>query len=141
MNKQKGFTLIELMVVIAIIGILAAIVYPSYQDSVQKSRRADAKGALGSFATAMERHFSETGKYTGVGEDTGVPTIFSTKSPVDGTETYYNLTVQATDNSFTLTATPTGAQANDKCGTLTLTNTGVRGDGISTPSQAASGCW
>ncbi|MFI3186333.1 MAG: prepilin-type N-terminal cleavage/methylation domain-containing protein, partial [Methylococcaceae bacterium] len=57
-QSQAGFTLIELMVTVAIVGILAAIAYPSYQDSVRKSRRADASGALLGLANAMERHFT-----------------------------------------------------------------------------------
>ena len=63
MLNTKGFTLVELMIAVAIVGILASIAYPSYQDSVRKSRRADAKGALLGFANAMERHFTENNSY------------------------------------------------------------------------------
>jgi type IV pilus assembly protein PilE len=140
--QQNGFTLIELMVTVAIVGILAGIAYPGYQDSVMKSRRADAKGALLGLANAMERHFTETNSYLGAGTtdaNTGSPTIFSTISPVDGGTAYYNLTINAaTASSYTLNATPTGAQANDKCGTLSLTQTGARG--IST-ALAVTDCW
>ena len=59
MLNTKGFTLIELMIAVAIVGILAGIAYPSYQDSVRKSRRADAQGALLGFANAMERYFTQ----------------------------------------------------------------------------------
>jgi len=142
MTKQQAFTLIELMVTVAIVGILAGIAYPSYQDSVMKSRRADAKGALLGFANAMERHFTETNSYLGAGTtngNTGIPTVFSATSPVDGGTAYYNLTINAaTAASYTLNAAPTGAQANDKCGTLSLTQTGVRG--ISTAIPVAD-CW
>jgi len=142
MTKQQAFTLIELMVAVAIVGILAGIAYPSYQDSVMKSRRADAKGALLGFANAMERHFTETNSYLGAGTtngNTGIPTVFSATSPVDGGTAYYNLTINAaTAASYTLNAAPTGAQANDKCGTLSLTQTGVRG--ISTAIPVAD-CW
>jgi type IV pilus assembly protein PilE len=159
MNRKKttGFTLIELMVVIAIIGILASIAYPSYTDKIQKSRRADAKGVLMQFAGAMERRFTMANSYCdaaaaagtvvancgdGATKDTGAPTIFATKSPVDGTETYYNLTISAVSpTSFTLSATPTGKQANDKCGTLTLTNTGVRGITSQASGYAVADCW
>ncbi|MCP4091353.1 MAG: prepilin-type N-terminal cleavage/methylation domain-containing protein, partial [Gammaproteobacteria bacterium] len=55
-GKSRGFTLIELMIVVAIVGILAAIAYPSYQEQVRKSRRADANGALLGLANAMQRH-------------------------------------------------------------------------------------
>jgi type IV pilus assembly protein PilE len=140
--QQNGFTLIELMVTVAIVGILAGIAYPSYQDSVMKSRRADAKGALLGLANAMERHFTARNTYLGAGTidgDTGSPTIFSATSPVDGGTPYYNLTINAaTASAYTLHAVPTGAQANDKCGTLSLTQTGVRG--IST-ALAVADCW
>jgi len=142
MNKQHAFTLIELMVTVAVVGILAGIAYPSYQDSVRISRRADAKGALLGLANAMERHFTETNSYLGAGTtggNTGSPTIFSATSPVDGGTPYYNLTINAaTAGSYTLNAAPTGAQANDQCGTLSLTQTGVRG--IST-ALAVTDCW
>ncbi len=142
MTKQQAFTLIELMVTVAIVGILAGIAYPSYQDSVMKSRRADAKGALLGFANAMERHFTETNSYLGAGTtngNTGIPTVFSATSPVDGGTAYYNLTINAaTAVSYTLNAAPTGAQTNDKCGTLSLTQTGVRG--IST-ALSVTDCW
>ena len=136
LKPQKAFSLIELMIVVAIVGILAGIAYPSYQDSVSKSRRADAKGALLGFANAMERHFTENNSYCGAGTDnsgtcltaTGAPTVFSTTSPVDGGTPSYNLTINAANaNSYTLFAAPTGAQANDQCGTLTLTQTGQKG--------------
>ncbi|TAK62524.1 type IV pilin protein [Methylobacter sp.] len=142
MNKQQAFTLIELMVTVAIVGIFASIAYPSYQDSVMKSRRADAKGALLGFANAMERHFTETNSYLGAGTtdgNTGSPTIFSVTSPVDGGTPYYNLTINAvTASSYTLNAAPTGAQSNDKCGTLSLTQTGARGISTALP---VTDCW
>ncbi|MFK5950061.1 MAG: type IV pilin protein, partial [Methylococcales bacterium] len=138
LKSQKAFTLIELMVVVAIIGILAGIAYPAYQDSVRKSRRADAKGALLGFANAMERHFTETNSYCGAGTTTvgaclaatGAPTIYSTKSPIDGTTAYYNLTLTPsatttvttiTQTTYNLRATPIGPQAGD--GILEINNT------------------
>ena len=62
-HTQPGFTLIELMITVAIVGILASIAYPSYQDSVMKSRRADVKGVLLGLTNAMERRFTETNSY------------------------------------------------------------------------------
>ena len=124
MIKKKGFTLIELLIVIAIVGILAAIAYPSYQDSVKKSRRADAQAALQGLAQAMERHYTTQGTYTGAA-NAGVPTIFSTKSPIDGTAVYYNLLIpSATTTTYIIGAEPTGAQADD--GVLLLKSTGAR---------------
>jgi type IV pilus assembly protein PilE len=134
-QTQSGFTLIELMIVVAIVGILASIAVPSYQESVRKSRRADAKGALMGLANAMERHFTETNSYCDAGgagggdscgegaSDFGTPSVYA---PGSETEAYYNFTINddITPSSYTLSATPDGAQIGDKCGTLTLTNTG-----------------
>lgn len=130
-KKENGFTLIELMIVVAIIGILAGIAYPSYQDSVRKSRRSDATGALLGLANAMERHFTETNSYLGAAgtsgtpADTGAPRIYSTQSPIDGGTKYYDLTINAaTASTYTLQATPIGGQASD--GILQVTQTGQR---------------
>ncbi len=150
MNKQQAFTLIELMVTVAIVGILASIALPSYQEQVNKSRRADAEGALLGFANAMERRFTEANSYCDAGgvdganscgasgtNDTGSPSLYPAQSPASGSA-LYNLTISAvTANTYTLSATPTGAQANDKCGILTLTNTGVKGVSSATVAE----CW
>lgn len=119
-RQQNGFTLMELMITVAIVGILAAIALPSYQDSVRKSRRADVKGVMLGLANALERRFTETNSYAGVAGIAG---------------TYYTVTVTIPNAiSYTLTATPAGDQASDTCGTLTLTQTGAK-----TPTTA--GCW
>lgn len=147
MKKSTGFTLIELMITVAIIGILASIAYPSYQDSVRKSRRADAKGVLLGLTNAMERRFTEKNSYcdaalatggtavTGCGtatEDTGTPSIYTIPTE---TASFYTVRISAaTASSYTLSAVPAGAQTNDTCGTLTITQTGAK-----TPTTA--GCW
>ena len=149
-QTQLGFTLIELMITVAIVGILASIAYPSYQDSVMKSRRADAKGALLGFANALERHFTETNSYcnaatTTVGtctNATGSPTIYSTTSPIDGGTPYYNLTIYtATDSIYTLYAAPTGAQSGDKCGTLTLNHKNEKDVIGAATGVTKANCW
>ena len=124
MLTTKGFTLIELMIAVAIVGILAGIAYPSYQDSVRESRRADAKGALLGFANSMERYFTENNTYVG--------------APANAGTAYYTLSINVAANarSYTLNAAPTGA---DRCGTLTLTNTGVRG--ITATGVTVADCW
>lgn len=127
MQKQKGFTLIEVIIVVAIVGILAAIALPSYQNSVTKGRRVDAMAALQGLAQAMERHYMTTGAYTGAafgGGNNGAPTIFSTKSPIDGSQTFYDLTIATAATTYTLTADPTNGQEGD--GNITLTQTGAR---------------
>lgn len=126
--SQRGFTLIELMIVVAIVGILAAVAYPSYQEQVKSSRRSDATGALTNFANAMERYATVNSTYLGAaagGADTGAPTVFATEAPLDGSTKYYDLTINAaTATTFTLRATPKGAQAGD--GYMELLSTGQR---------------
>lgn len=136
---QSGFTLVELMIAAAIVGILAAIAIPSYQESVRKARRADVMAALLGFANRMERLYTETNSYCGAldgaacdGVDTSAPvaTVFHSRTPssaLDGDQ-YYNLTLSAdaATDTYTLIATPDNNQADDRCGVLSLTNTGVR---------------
>ena len=139
MNNTKGFTLVELMIVIAIIGILASIAYPSYQNYVMKSRRSDAQTGLSQLAQALERFYGVRYTYIGTGDSgggtTGAPIsgVFShTSTPFEGSNTHYNLTLTASATSYTVTATPAGNQASDSCGTLTLAKTGAK-----TPTD----CW
>ncbi len=119
-QASKGFTLIELMIVVVIVGILASIALPAYQDSVRKSKRATAQGDLMSFANAMERYFTTNGVYTGA----TAATIYAATSPSDGGTANYNLSVVAGDTTFTLTATAVSSQIED--GNMQLTSTGVR---------------
>lgn len=121
-RRQHGFTLIELMVVVAVIGIIAAIAYPSFQDSVRKTRRADAKAVLAELAQFMERTYTENNSFKPGGNNPPLP---YTESPIDGSAKYYDLSISAsTTSSFTLQATPKGPQAGN--GVLTLSSTGAR---------------
>ncbi len=145
MNKQTGFTLIELMIVVGVIAILATIAYPAYQEQVRKTRRADCAGALVGLANAMERHFTTNSTYQQAAADnadTGAPAIYATQCPVDGGTATYNLTIQsASASTFTVAAAPTGAQTGDKCGTLTLTNTGLKGMTGAQSGLTVQDCW
>ena len=144
-GSSNGFSLIELMIAVAVIAILTAIAYPSYQESIQKSRRADAKAALVQLAQYMERFYTLYGCYNWdptnacLNTTVLVPLPF-TQSPTDSAAKYYNLSLNPNppgQNAFTLQAVPiaTTDQANDKCGTLSLTNTGVKSSSIGT------NCW
>lgn len=133
---QYGFTLIELMIVVAIIGILAAIAYPSYQSYVEKTRRTDAQGALMSFANAMERYYTQNNTY--IGADGGssaisntltapASTVFAGQSPMDGSP-FYNLRIyNLTANSYELRAVPIAGTAQANNGFIQLLSTGQRG--------------
>ncbi|MGE5470743.1 MAG: type IV pilin protein [Bacteroidota bacterium] len=130
-SSQKGFTLVELMIVVAIIGILSAIAYPNYMEYVRSSARADAKAALMENAQYLERYQTTSNKYDVAA---GVISSVSPKG-ASGSAVRYNITLAVPGaTTYTLTATPTGAQAVDRCGTLTLTANGTR-------SPTTSGCW
>ena len=147
MKKSKGFTLLELMIVVAIIGIIAALGYPSYQEQVAKTRRADCGGALVGLANAMERFYSVNSTYLGAGvsaANTGAPaaTLYSSTCPVDGGTPSYNLSISAaTASTYTLQAVPTGPQTGDRCGTLTLSNTGVKNVSGAESGVTWEACW
>lgn len=147
-TRAAGFTLMELMIALAILGILAAIAYPGYQSQVQSSRRTDAQASLVAFANAMERHYTNNGGYTGAaGTDgtpanTGAPRIFATESPLDGGTKFYNLRINAaTGTTYTLHAIPKGGQVDDMCGTLTLNQAGAKGITGADSGVTASDCW
>ena len=133
---SRGFTLLELMIACAIVAILASIAYPSYMNSVQKSRRAEATAALLGVASQMERFSTEKGSYATATLGAAPPAIFP-----DHTEnTYYNLSLaNLTATTYTVQAVPTGAQVGDPCGTMTYTESGVKD--VSGGTWAKSQCW
>jgi type IV pilus assembly protein PilE len=122
MRKENGFTLIELMIVVAIIGILAAIAYPSYQDQVMKSRRSDAQSLVLDVAARQERFYFDNGSYADK-----LSALSYSADTIDTPEGYYSVAISASSaSSFTVTATPQGAQASDKCGNLSLDQAGQK---------------
>lgn len=141
MKKVKGFTLIELMIVIAIVGIITAIAYPSYTEYVRETRRANATVALSSLAGAMERFYTTNNTYVGTASG-GIPTIFTDQSPVDGGDAEYDLRVTATgSDSYTIQAQRTGIQTGDDCGDFQLTQTGAQSITNQAVGITATDCW
>lgn len=136
MPPRRGFTLIELMITVAIISILAMVAVPSYFDSVRKSRRADAITALNQIAQAQERWRANNTSYTTVLGSTGL----NVPNPSSG---YYTLSVTAASSaSYSATATAAGAQLRDtRCATLTLAVSGGQFTYTSSPSGSSNECW
>ncbi len=119
---MRGFSLVELMIVVAIVAILAAIAVPSYQNQVRDARRADAVSVLLQSRQLLERYYSKNYSYADVPAGT-----VATKSPNDaGTDTYYSIALASGATNFTLTATPQGGQVGDPCGALTINQAGVK---------------
>ncbi len=130
-RNHTGFTLIELMVTVIIIGIIAAIALPSYQEQVRKTRRVNAQSDLLELASYMERYYTENFTYAGA----SLPFDESPKSG-DGTK-YYDLSIAASNaTSYRLAATPKNAQSDDRCKSLTVNH---RGEQKTTSN--ANDCW
>jgi type IV pilus assembly protein PilE len=118
-KTDRGFSMVEMLIVMVIIGILAAVAFPSYQDSLIRGRRTDAKVALNDMSQRLERCFTQFGAYDADDCDIDAPT--------DSPEGFYSVDIDDVDaGSYTLSAAPQGAQENDvACGTLGMDNTGA----------------
>jgi type IV pilus assembly protein PilE len=143
-RRDQGFTLIELMIVVAIVGILAAIAYPSYQSHVLKTRRVAAAGCLMELSQWMERSYTTCLAYnvTGVGCATAMSSAvlpnLSCRNDLGAAYTF-EFSAAPTAAAYALRAVPGGPQANDTgCANLTITHVGQKGVSGTTPVNA---CW
>lgn len=125
---SRGFTLIEMMITVAVIAILAAIALPSYQEHLRKSRRAEAQSFMMAVASRQQQFMVDTRAYAA--------TIAATGIAVPGNvNAAYTIDMPApTTSAFTLTLTPTTDQAKERCGTLSIDQNGTK-------RADASGCW
>jgi type IV pilus assembly protein PilE len=150
--EEAGFTLVELMITVALVALLAAIALPAYQDQIAKGRRAEVKTVLLEAGQWMERHYSENYRYDQNTAGSAIADLFPAnlkQSPRD-TGGVYTIGVSAVGTrTFTLTATRvgTGPMASDRCGNYALTNTGVRSNPnystakFASATIAATECW
>ena len=139
----RGFTLIELMIAVVIVGILASLAYPAYTNHMIQTRRAEAQANLVQLAGLEEKFLSNCGTYTTTLHPPGAVTgCGSLGVPAETLSKYYNFAAVAAaagaTPTFTLTATAIGSQTSDKCGNLTLDQLGVKGRSGTEPID---NCW
>ena len=138
-KKSRGFTLIEVMIVVGIIGLLTTIAYPSYREHIQRSQRTVAKTALLELATRQERFFTVNNRYTTVGTDLGYASNFPIGVGGDGNALYRITVTTANATGFAATATPVGGATADACGVFAISQSGQQSNTSNTLATAR--CW
>jgi type IV pilus assembly protein PilE len=136
-NAEKGFTLIELMITVAVVAILAAIAYPSYMEYVKRSRRVEGQNLLNDAAARQERYRAQNGLYAKTDHvaDLKLPGGAASQNG------YYTLSLASDGNTYTLTAERAGAQLSDsRCGNFTLDDKGTKDMAAGTPGTKET-CW
>lgn len=142
-RKQAGFSLLEVLVVVAIIGVLASLALTSYQNSVRKARRADAKTVLMETAMFLERNYTEANRYDqdAAGNTIDNNALPNREAPIDGNTKFYDIQFLGTPgtHTFTIQAVPKNTQVKDTlCATLGIDETGAKSV---TGSGTVNECW
>ena len=142
--KQRGFTLIELMITVAVIAILAAVAYPSYENYILRANRSAAQSFLFNVANRQEQQMVNARSYFGIPNGTAAEWTGVRIAVPPEVSSNYTVTVvannAATPPSYQALATPIGRQTKDtRCGTLTLTQAGARG--VQDATAPATECW
>lgn len=128
-HGSSGFSLMELLITIAVIGILASIAYPSYTQHVQRSNRTEGQALLNEAAARQERYYAQNNKYGSTAASLGLSSDTSSNG-------HYKLTIEVDGNAYALHAAPQGVQAKDSCGSLSLDEKGVKSS-----DSGNSDCW
>jgi type IV pilus assembly protein PilE len=132
-NAARGFTLIELVIAMAVVAITAAIAYSSFSSQVRHGRRSDALTSMGALSSSLERCYAQAYAYTGCGN-----VAAGTTASQNG---YYSIVTAVTATSYTLTATPVGGQASDTtCASIVLSNSGQSATDTGGTDQTKT-CW
>jgi len=140
MRQQRGFSLMELMVAVTIIGIIVAVALPSYNSHMLNTRRTTATSCVVELAQFMERMYTTSMDYSL--DNAGEATVLPASSCRNDLEDFYTLSLEATAQAFILTATPIGAQEQDtSCGVLTLNQSGARTAAGSGAAAKVRECW
>ena len=139
-KRQQGFTLIEMLITVAIVAIIAAVAMPAYTNQIRKSRRGDAKIALLDMAARQERYNTINFLYTKLPTELGyVSDMVVVPNPAPNAYYQISITLGPGSTSYLLTAAPLSDQVNDSCKSFTLTDLGVQG--LSGASSSVADCW
>ncbi len=137
MRREQGFSLIELMIAVVIIGILAGIAYPNYMEYLARGKRAEAKAALMDGAQRLERYFAVQGTY--LDATNNLAAVFPAQ--VGDGAPYYNIAVSGnpTATSFVLRATRASTMQADECGDFQISHTGAQT--LANNTRTVAQCW